>query len=299
MIKCPRGGAEIHLYTFFATSLGGLGKTPRPPDRPEAASGPLCWPSHYSTMYLQQGRGLQHRQVPCVKERCCESSAELEKGSCSLLSLLHHKLNSVRGSAFFKKGQTFLMEGGPFGLPPSGLNRQLAAERAILRAAGGRQVHSQPGAEPLAALPASVLQVDINICVSGPWSCAARPLCSSSRALTPRLAPAAEARRSGGRQRMEHAKCQRASPAAQQGRLNGAPAGPAGAPAQRHRVGRRRAPGVGRTAVQRWRAPVGEGGGGEGGWGARRAVGASHVACCRDAASRCGGHSAAADAERL
>ena len=119
-------------------------------------------------MYLQQGRGL-HRQVPCVKERCCESSAELEKGSCSLL-LLHHKLdltNSVRGSAFFKKGQTFLMEGGPFGLPPSGLNRQLAAERAILRAAGGRQVHSQPGAEPLAALPASVLQCQQTSSVAG------------------------------------------------------------------------------------------------------------------------------------
>lgn len=44
----------------------------------------------------------------------------------------------------------------PFGLPPSGMNRQLAAERAILRAAGGCQVLSPSGAEPLAAIPALV-----------------------------------------------------------------------------------------------------------------------------------------------
>jgi hypothetical protein len=73
-----------------------------------------------------------------------------------------------------------MLEGGPLGMH-AGLNRQLAAERAILRAAGGRQVHSPPGAEPLAALPAFVLQEDVNImfdrgpqCTGPSCSCAAR-----------------------------------------------------------------------------------------------------------------------------
>ena len=217
--------------------------------RRRTCDAPCCY-----NVITHRFHALGHALPYCLHGTSIVSAHEPIRNSFSLVtaqfSLVTAQLNSahepIRNAEARRGPHRLMQEGGPFGLPPSGLNRQLAAERAILRAAGGRQVHSPPGAEPVAALPAFVLQADINIMCgrgtecSGPsCSCAARPLGSSSRPLTPHLAPAAEARRSGGRKRMEHAKRQCASPASQQGRFNGAPARPAGAPAQRHRVGRR------------------------------------------------------------
>jgi hypothetical protein len=57
-----RGGRWRALLWKGGNERGDV-RRPGPRQPPAAGSCPLCWPSHYSTLYLLRGKGLQ--QVTC------------------------------------------------------------------------------------------------------------------------------------------------------------------------------------------------------------------------------------------